>query len=38
MGEILRRLYELQLDGRLQTLDEGLTLAHSIIDDMQAQS
>ena len=38
MGEILRRLYELQLDGRLQTLDEGLTLARRIVDDMQAQS
>ena len=38
MGEILRRLYELQLDGRLQTLDEGLTLAQRIVDDPQAQS
>jgi tRNA nucleotidyltransferase (CCA-adding enzyme) len=38
MGDILRRLYELQLDGRLQTLDDGLTLAHRIVDETQAQS
>jgi tRNA nucleotidyltransferase (CCA-adding enzyme) len=31
MGEILRRLYEQQLDGHLQTLDEGLGLARAIV-------
>jgi tRNA nucleotidyltransferase (CCA-adding enzyme) len=31
MGEILRRLYEQQLDGQVQTLDDGLTLARAIV-------
>ena len=31
MGEILRRLYEQQLDGHVQTIDEGLTLARAIV-------
>jgi tRNA nucleotidyltransferase (CCA-adding enzyme) len=31
MGEILRQIYERQLDGDITTLDEGLTLAKSVI-------
>ena len=34
MGEILRRLYEQQLDGHVQTLDEGLALARAIVADV----
>jgi tRNA nucleotidyltransferase (CCA-adding enzyme) len=35
MGTILRRLYEQQLDGHLQTLDEGMTRARTIVAEMQ---
>ena len=37
MGEILRSLYELQLDGRISTLDEGLAAAQQIIATKAAQ-
>lgn len=30
MGEILRRVYEIQLDGEIETLDEALTVARNI--------
>ena len=35
MGEILRRLYEQQLDGHVQTLDEGLARARTIVAETQ---
>jgi tRNA nucleotidyltransferase (CCA-adding enzyme) len=31
VGEVLRQIYEQQLDGRVQTLDDGLSLAREII-------
>jgi tRNA nucleotidyltransferase (CCA-adding enzyme) len=31
MGEILRKVYERQLDGDVTTLDEGLAIARGII-------
>jgi tRNA nucleotidyltransferase (CCA-adding enzyme) len=34
MGEILRRIYEQQLDGRFSTLDEGLGIARDIASDV----
>jgi tRNA nucleotidyltransferase (CCA-adding enzyme) len=37
MGEILRRLYEQQLDGHVQTLDEGIARARTIVAAMQEQ-
>jgi tRNA nucleotidyltransferase (CCA-adding enzyme) len=37
MGEILRRLYERQLDGQLQTLDEGRALARAIAGVMETE-
>ncbi len=33
MGEILRRVYEEQLDGHVQTLDEGIARARTIVAD-----
>jgi tRNA nucleotidyltransferase (CCA-adding enzyme) len=35
MGIILRRLYEQQLDGLVQTLDEGLARARTIVEELQ---
>jgi hypothetical protein len=32
MGEILRQIYERQLDGDVQTLEQGLTLARELIN------
>jgi tRNA nucleotidyltransferase (CCA-adding enzyme) len=32
MGELLRAIYEQQLDGRVASLDEGLTLARALLD------
>jgi tRNA nucleotidyltransferase (CCA-adding enzyme) len=34
MGEILRRIYEQQLDGRFTTLDEGVQIAREIASEM----
>ena len=34
MGEILRRIYEQQLDGRFSALDEGLRIAREIASDV----
>jgi tRNA nucleotidyltransferase (CCA-adding enzyme) len=34
MGEILRRIYEQQLDGRFTTLDEGVEIAREIASEM----
>jgi tRNA nucleotidyltransferase (CCA-adding enzyme) len=34
MGEILRRLYEQQLDGQIASLDEGLIAARALIDEL----
>jgi hypothetical protein len=31
MGEILREVYERQLDGRVTTIDEGVAAARAII-------
>ena len=31
VGEILRQVYERQLDGEVQTLDEGLAIARALI-------
>ncbi len=31
MGEILRRVYEQQLDGHVPSLDEGLAIARAIV-------
>jgi len=31
VGDVLRQIYEQQLDGRVQTLDDGLLLAREII-------
>jgi tRNA nucleotidyltransferase (CCA-adding enzyme) len=31
MGSLLREIYEQQLDGRLQTLDEGIALARDLL-------
>jgi tRNA nucleotidyltransferase (CCA-adding enzyme) len=33
MGEVLRRIYEQQLDGRVTTLDEGLAAAREIVSE-----
>jgi len=38
MGKILRRLYEQQLDGHVQTLDDGLAQAKAIVAQMGEQS
>jgi tRNA nucleotidyltransferase (CCA-adding enzyme) len=38
MGQILRRVYEQQLDGQVQTLDDGLARARAIVAEMQEQS
>jgi tRNA nucleotidyltransferase (CCA-adding enzyme) len=38
MGEILRRLYEQQLDGHLQTLDDGIARARAMIAEMAPSS
>ena len=32
---LLRRLYEQQLDGLVQTLDEGLARARTIVEELQ---
>jgi hypothetical protein len=32
MGELLRAIYEQQLDGRVTSLDEGLALARALRD------
>jgi tRNA nucleotidyltransferase (CCA-adding enzyme) len=37
IGRILRQLYEQQLDGQLQTLDEGLARAAHIIQELREQ-
>jgi tRNA nucleotidyltransferase (CCA-adding enzyme) len=37
IGHILRQLYEQQLDGQLQTLDEGLARAAHIIQELREQ-
>jgi hypothetical protein len=31
MGALLREIYEQQLDGRLQTVDEGIALARELL-------
>jgi len=31
MGSLLREIYEQQLDGRVQTLDEGIALARDLL-------
>jgi hypothetical protein len=31
MGEILRQIYERQLDGEVRTLEEGLAVARSVV-------
>ena len=33
MGEVLRRIYEQQLDGRVTSIDEGLAVAREIISE-----
>lgn len=38
MGDILRTVYELQLDGAVSSLDEALTAARQVIDDSQRPS
>jgi tRNA nucleotidyltransferase (CCA-adding enzyme) len=35
MGEILRKVYEQQLDGRVTTVEEGLTYARELVDQEQ---
>jgi hypothetical protein len=32
MGEILRAVYEQQLDGKVRTLQEGLTVASALLN------
>jgi hypothetical protein len=36
IGEITRAVYEMQLDGRVQTLDEAEGAAAALIDDGEA--
>ena len=36
MGVLLREVYEHQLDGRVQTLDEGIALARTLLDAPEA--
>ena len=31
MGELLRRIYERQLDGDIRTLDEGIAIARALV-------
>jgi hypothetical protein len=36
MGEILRRVYEQQLDGQVPSLNEGLAIARAIVAETTA--
>jgi tRNA nucleotidyltransferase (CCA-adding enzyme) len=35
MGEIIRAVYELQLDGKVQTLEEAIAAARALIEGAQ---